>query len=179
MTTINNNYSKIYHLKLVPKINKTLETHTWVEIIIFLPKRILGEVFFFLRMTHQEKLIPQNSIFFLVKKSSRTSGLCTSGVNNFDRLWSIDMQQSSLLLHMQMHETLSALSLVIFEEIAPLFPCLLIVHRAWATFYSNPSLVNCHLPINCSLISLSLDSTLCIFNFSRLFQLDAIIQNYI
>ena len=50
-TTINNNYSKIYHLKHVPKINKTLETQTWVEIIIFLPKRTLGEVFF-LRMTH-------------------------------------------------------------------------------------------------------------------------------
>ena len=98
----------------------------------------------------KEKLIPQNSI---------------------ERLRSINM-----LLHMHLHVTLSTL---IFQEIAPLFPCLLIVHRAWGTFCSNLSLVNCHLRINCSFISLSLDSTLWIFSFSRLLQLDAIIQNYI
>ena len=65
-----------------------------------------------------------------------------------------------------------------FQEIAPLFLCLLdSIHCAWGTFCSNQSLVNCHLPINCCFISLSLDSTLvlCISTFTRLLQLDAII----
>ena len=70
----------------------------------------------------------------ITPKSSRTSTIWIGYIwSQLDWLWSINTQQSSLLLHMQIHVALSALSLVIIQEIAPLFLCLLIgytVHGA-------------------------------------------------
>ena len=69
-----------------------------------------------------------------------------------------------------------------FTKLLLYFFVSLTVYTAWGTFCSNQSLVNCHLPINCCFISLSLDSTpvLCISTFSaRLLQLDAIILCWI